>query len=373
MELFKINNIPDMHEGEAFEGWDSVRWVERYRDPGEFEIKTDLSSDLKSVLPLGTLISHLDTMELMIVENHEITEEEDASPQLSITGRSFETYLENRVIGQNFLWDTSPPADLESSQYWLAATPTWEQAYFMVNQHIVIGNTNNPDDGLSRVACDSLIDDLVFIAEERVIKRGTVHQRLIELLEIEDLGVRIIRAHNFPGRPFGGDYTTIEIYKGADKRNTVVFSAQNGDMSSGAYLWTQKKLKNSALVSGKFVETMVYGPETGYERRVMLVDASDIDENLDVIPTGTALDDIRALMQARGRQVLAAQKEIVLSSSDISNSPSYQYRLDYEVGDIIGLDGSFGETLAMRVVEYAEIVDENGRNGHPTLALLPSS
>jgi hypothetical protein len=47
----------------------------------------------------------------------------------------------------------------------------------------------------------------------------------------------------------------------------------------------------------------------------------------------------------------------------------YQYRRDYNIGDLVSIDGNFGQTAVMRVIEYAEIEDENGNSGHPTLAL----
>ncbi len=103
MELFKY--IDDLNlsfiGAETITGIDSVSWIERYREPGEFEINGRLSSGLKTFLPLQSLISHVNTMEIMIVENREITEEIDSDPTIKITGRSFETYLQHRIVGQN--------------------------------------------------------------------------------------------------------------------------------------------------------------------------------------------------------------------------------------------------------------------------------
>ncbi len=366
MDLFKINQFLYMRNGEAINNWDRASWVERYRDPGEFEIAGRLSSGLREFLPLGTLISHTNTLEVMIVENHQVTEETDVDPEITITGRSFECYLEQRVVGQNQNW-TTPPANVPN--YTLTADYTWFQAIQLVNDHIALGPAL-ADDVLDYVVSDTFITG-TGVNEARTIKRGNVHQRLIELLEIDDLGVKISRAHTFD-EPFPGLYTIIQIYNGEDRRDLVRFSAQTGDITTADYLWSDKKFKNAALVSGKFVETMVYGTETGYERRVMLVDANDIDGSLQDIPTGTDLTDIREVMAVRGRQALTAQKRIVLSRADISENASYQYRKDYNVGDIVTIDGNFGESMPMRVVEYAEIVDENGQSGQPTLSVLES-
>src|SRR5690606_26414123 len=123
---------------------------------------------------------------------------------------------------------------------------------------------------------------------------------------------------------------------------------------------------NVALVQGRFVEEIVYTGATHYDRRVMLVDASDIDGNLSATPTGTTLTNIRAKMYIRGEEALANQNEINIASTDVAKVTQYEYRKDYDIGDIISIDGNYGEIEKRRVVEYVEIEDENGESGHPT-------
>lgn len=367
MDLFKFGTVGTYLDGQAINGYEGVTWVERYREPGEFEIKARLSSGLREFLPLDTIISHMNTLETMIVENHEIVEEPDTDPELTISGRSFETILENRIVGQNQDW-TTPPASMNDAGYELFPDTTWWQANQLINDHVRVDAVLNPDDALPNVMSWTDLGG-VGPMEPRIIKRGDLHKRLIELLAIDDLGIKIRRANMLPGTETG-EWTRFIIHGGVDRRNTVTFSAQTGDISTANYLWTRKKMKNAALVSGKFVETMVYGAETGYARRVMFVDASDIDGSLSEVPTGSALTDVRNAMGVRGRQALASQREIILSSVNVSENYSYRYRTDYDVGDVVSLDGSFGETLSVRVVEYAEIEDKNGVSGYPTLSIL---
>jgi hypothetical protein len=74
-------------------------------------------------------------------------------------------------------------------------------------------------------------------------------------------------------------------------------------------------------------------------------------------------------MSARGRAAIKGQSNITITQADVSNTTMYQYRRDYNIGDLVSIDGNFGQTAVMRVIEYAEIEDENGNSGHPTLAL----
>ncbi len=367
MELFKYNADLTFTGGEPIVGIDRVSWIERYRDPGEFEITGRLSSGLKAFLPLGAIISHANTMELMIVENREISEEIDSDPKIKITGRSFESYLQNRVVGgaQTFI---SPPATLDGAVYELPAQATWLQAVQLIREHIVTGVTQSVDDAVPNVDATSTVTG-TGVSEARVIKRGSVHERLLELLEIDDLGIRGNRRNKFL-TDFSNSNTHLVIYKGQDKTSTVIFSAKAGDITSADYLWTLKHAKNSALVTGRYVETMVFGIRTGYLRRVLYVDASDLDGHLTAVPTGAALTTMRNKMAIRGRQALKANKEIFLTAADISVTSSYRYRSDYNIGDTVMIDGTYGTNERMRVVEYAEIEDENGESGHPTLRTL---
>ena len=369
MELFKYNSPSTFSGGQAINNYDTVSWSESYRDPGDFDITARLSSGLREFLPEGTLISHINTLEIMMVENHVVKEDEDDDPLLTITGRGIECILEHRIVGQNQNW-ASPPASLSASQYELASNYTPHQAVTLINDHVYAPSTIDDNDAIPLLVAYPAIST-IGIQEARIIKRGDVLKALTEILEIEDLGVRIIRRHDFDLSYIGNTASTLYlIHQGIDRRNTVIFSTHNGDIDAADYLWTIKKWKTSALVSGKFVETMVHGSETGLNRRVMLVDGQDIDGHLADIPTGGTLTDIRNKMTVRGNAALRAQKQLSLSRIDINHTPTYQFRKDYEIGDLVSVDSSYGPISAMRVVEYVEIVDDNGESGHPTLEFV---
>jgi hypothetical protein len=368
MDLFKYNDSAAFQGGQPIVGWDSVAWTERYREPGEFELVGKLSSGLKDQLPIGTFVSHIRTMDMMLVENHQISEENDEDPEITITGRSLQAILEQRIVGQNWNW-ASPPASLEVSQYVLSAANTWLQAIELINEHVKTGTVIMAGDAIPLLEAAHAMTGSG-TSEARTINRGTVLERLQEILEIDDLGCRVIRRHNFTGPPASTGKTTLLIHDGENKSDVVSFSSRNGDIDAADYLWSIKKYKTSALVSGKFVETMVHGAETGSERRVMLVDGSDLDGHLEAIPTGSALTTIRTAMTTRGNQALKAQKRISLSRIDISPSPTYEYRRDYNIGDFVSVHSSYGPVGTMRVVEHVEIEDENGQSAHPTLEII---
>lgn len=365
MDLFKFTPTVStdatlLQNGQQINGYQKVMWVERYSEPGEFSIEAQLSSGLGNFLPLGTIISHADTLYVMIVENQEITEKEKEDPTLIITGRGFESYLENRVVGMN-----ASKSNSAVTPYVLPADYTWNQAVKVINDHIVY--TDSVYDSLVNVIAQTSVTG-TGASVSRNVDYGTVWERAAEILKVEDLGIKTIRRNTF-GVLGSSTQTVILVYRGVDKTSSIIFSWKAGDLSSAKYLFSNKADKNTALVLGQYVTTVVETGPTQYDRRTMLVDAKDIDGHLGAMPSGATLTAVVNAMITRGQQVLAAQNRITLSQADISPTAKYQFRRDYDIGDLILLDGNFGQIVVMRVVEYAEIEDENGESGHPTLAL----
>jgi hypothetical protein len=199
----------------------------------------------------------------------------------------------------------------------------------------------------------------------RTIKRTNLHKALVDLLAIDQIGVRVIR-------PAPGDVnTTLLVHKGVDRSAELVFSYDTGEIESADYLWTNKASKNAAFVSGKWVQVWVEGPETGYSRRVMEVDASDIDNSYSAAPAGGDLTAVVAAMTQRGNDAISAQNDISLTKAEVSREVNQsQYRVDFSVGDLVTIQGDYNEVSTMRISEYVEIEDQNGYIGYPTLTMV---
>lgn len=362
MDFFKFISAADptnLDQGEAINGIKRSMWIERYSVPGEFEFQAPLSSGLREFLPTGTLISHADTLEIMIVENHQIKEKQNEDPLIIVTGRSFPSYLENRIVGTN-----GARTDETIVPYTVTADYIWNQIVKIINDHIK--DTVDADDALVGVLSSTSVPG-TGISAERIIDFGTVWERVFELLRAEDLGIKTIRKNTFGiGTPGS---TVISIYRGVDRSASVSFSWKSGDLSAAEYLFTNKNNKNAALVVGQYIYLIIDGAPSKYDRRMMIVDGSDIDGWLGAPPVDAVLTGVMNALATRGVQTLMAQKDITLSQTDISRTTHHQYRRDFNVGDLISLDGNFGQIAVMRIVEFAEIEDENGESGHPTLAL----
>ncbi len=369
MNLFKFLNptaIGQLEQGELITGYDSATWIERYRDSGEFTITADPASNLRALLPNGTFISHVDTQEVMIVETANIKiQEGQGTTTLEIVGRSYETFLESRVVGGNKTFPTSGPL----VEFTIVTETAAHQAEYLLNAHIRAAEVLDPEDELPFVSVYSSVPAHPFV-EARSIPRGPLYEKFLELLALEDLGIKTIR----PGvwSPLGGasPNTIFLVHEGVDLSDTVIFSSSIGEIRDAEYLWSNKKFRNACLVTGRWLETMVRIPGfSGITRRIMNVDASDLDSAFTVEPTGTDRDTVLANMSTRGVQALIAQLEITMAQVELQpNLVAHKYRTDYNVGDIITVIGDYDESSKMRITEYVEIDDEKGSSGYPTLA-----
>jgi hypothetical protein len=366
MDVFKFNNPTNatlMQQGVFLNGLKSILWIERYRDAGEFKLVASADSDIRKQLPIGSFISHTKTSEVMVVENHVISDDKDKESEITITGRSFETILDNRIIGANQTF----PVSGTLTDYSLVASYIADQVVYLINRHVTTTYLINDDDAILYVTPSTTSIPGANIS--RLIKRGSLYARILELLEIENLGIKVSR----PG-PWSPNLGSINLYivihKGVDRSKTVSFSYDSGEIENADYLWSNKNLKNACLVTGKWVETVVLPTATTYNRRMMHISATDIDEAQTVAPTGAALTMIVAAMQQRGLEALAAQNDITLTKAEVSKeSIKYVYRTDYNVGDLVTVTGDYNENTTMRVSEFVEIEDETGESEYPTLTL----
>ena len=368
MDIFRFlnpTNKTKMEVGKIVNGLKSKMWIERYRDAGEFTLTANVDSDVKTQLPIGSFISHIDTPEIMIVENHEIKDSRDKEAEIVITGRSFETIMENRIIGNtsNKTYPFSSATGIVDDFNCGTNTCAMSAAY-LGQVHTQTAFLSDDNDALLWISF-TVVGSPGGASAPRIVKqRDPVYKSIIELLEVDNLGVKITRPTSSNAN------TVVGFHKGTDRSKSIIRSYDTGEVESIDYLWSNKQLKNAALVSGKWVEVMVNNASIKeYDRRIMAVDGKDIDGDYTSLPTGTNLTNVINAMTQRGNEALSHQNNIAITKAEVAKSAiKYTYRKDYNVGDLITVSGDYNEISVMRVSEYVEIEDETGESGYPTLA-----
>jgi Siphovirus ReqiPepy6 Gp37-like protein len=369
MDIFRFLNPINktkMEQGILINGLKSKMWIERYRDSGEFTLTAGADFNVKSQLPIGSFISHTDTPEIMVVENHEIKDAKNKESEIIITGRSFEAILENRIARFNRNYPFTSLSGL-TDDFFLGTTTCANGAVYLGSYNTQTSYVIDDDDALLWIIF-MVIGTPGGASAQRFIKLGTLYERFIEVLEIDNLGVKITRPGSWSAQ---SPSTVIGVHKGLDKTKEIVRSYDTGEVESIDYLWSNKKSKNAALVSGKWVEVMVKNTALKeYDRRFMRVDGKDIDQDFTTYPTGTDYTNVVNAMIQRGNEALSNQTNIGITKAEIAKAAiKYVYRKDYNVGDLITVTGDYNEVSIMRVSEYVEIEDETGESGYPTLTI----
>jgi hypothetical protein len=342
----------------------SLLWVERYLDPGEFKIIATPSDYLIKKLYRGALITHVDTREVMIVENHQIKDKKTATPTLTISGRSLDSFLENRMAVLNNQ-AVANSGTKENNLYNLFPANSWEQARLLIRDHIFSTfQLLSAMDNLPNVTVVSTVSGNETEQLERIIKRGQLDKAVREILALSGSGLKIMR-------PIGGE-TLLQfvIHQGVDRTNDILFSYDAGDIEEAEYLWSNKKRYNGALIAGQYY-SYVLRPTgvTGYDVRMLYVDASDYDVS-PVNKTTLQLEAMDKVLKNIGLTEMGPQQDAEIVDATISSTTKYKYRTDYEVGDLVYLSGNYGVNAPMRVTEFAESEDEDGYSGIPTLSSI---
>lgn len=369
MDIIKFTNpgiATKMEFAEVVNGITKKLWIERYSKNGEFSFTAPESSGIRKKLTVGSLISHVNTAEVMIVENHEINDKLGEDSEVIITGRSFETFLENRILGSNGPF----PQFVSTGTSGLVADYTWNQAVRLISDQIITTYLNDPNDVLQYISVLTTVTGTGLSIRRRFPKGKDAYSILLELLSVDKLGIKSVRPGSFSPLPAGNINTALIVHKGIDRTASLVFSYDNGEIVTADYLWTNKKLKNAVLVGSTWFYTVVLPPDAGYYRRWMYLDAKQLDEEYTEPPVDPTQAAIIVEMQQRGVEALSAQNYVSLAKAEISReSLKARYRIDFDLGDIVTVVGDYNQTSKMIITEYVEIEDETGESGYPTLSL----
>lgn len=367
--------------GEIINGLTSVIWVERYMEPGEITITCPPDPYLQEKLAPGTLVSHIDSQTVMMIETHTIDESKEGEITLEMTGRTIDVIaMENRVLTMDdptFLSFVNGLSE-EDFTYNMVEDNAWAQAAKIINEFLVssISNTYQTYPNLEVI---NAVNGTEYPQSPRAFPKGTtVAKAVYDLLGSTGKGLRLIR----PTRAWESNKLAFYIHDGQNKSNQVLFDWAAGDVEKARYVWSNKVYRNSAYVHtdeytyhiGKNLmvawDSSLYldGIDaSGWDLRVMSVDASDWKLGLTPPLSDLQKAFIRAILNARGKAELAKQKKISMIDATISSTSRYEYIHDYNIGDIVRVRGNYGVEADMRVVEFAVTSDANGDVGFPTL------
>ena len=144
----------------------------------------------------------------------------------------------------------------------------------------------------------------------------------------------------------------------------VVFGPDFDNITNTKNFASTVGVKNIAYVFSPVGYEIVAAPDVdpdiaGFERKVLMVRADDIDDGVPATATAKMID--------RGLEALAQLRDIQAFDGQVGDTSQYTYDTDYYLGDIIEVRGYDGQANLMRVTEQIFVQDEAGARTYPTL------
>jgi Siphovirus ReqiPepy6 Gp37-like protein len=352
---------------EEIEDFETIIWSERYSSFGDFVIVTKSTFENRTLLKPGTWIGMRGSHYTMKIETISDISEEDGTRNLTVSGRSMEALLQDRVcLNESGLHDlTAYP-----SQAWTGTPGNIARAMF---NWICVSGSLSAKDTIPFYHTGTLLpagtipepsDSITIIFEI-----GTLYDSIKTLCDGYSLGFRLARKESFandPGEVYFEVYTGRDLTSAQNVVTPVIFAQSMESLDKVSVVKSVADIKTVAYVLALHGTAEVYAPDantadTGAERRVLLVKADDID-----LAAGTPLNEA---MAQRGKDELAKHRMVYAFDGEIPQHLPYIYGIDYNLGDLVEERDSDGNINYMLVTEQIFISDKEGERAYPTLIL----
>lgn len=358
MEVYVLDSL--LRRAQVVDKFESLIWTERFRKAGDFELLIHSTRTSRSQLTKGTKLAMNLSYRVMTVETVEDTTDEEGRELLKVKGHSLEWMLRDRVAK-----DTHTDLLLEPT--WLLAGTPGNIARKIFEDICVLGHLS-PLDVIPFIQPGTIMPASTLPEPETPIivdlPPMTVYKAITDLCDIYDLGYRLVRNFDMSELYF-------DIYAGSDRTTRqsvlppVVFSAANDNLQNTTEFDTIEESKNVAYVYSEYGSAIVYGENVptdvdGFDRRVLLVEVTDID--------GNTLN-VQEVLEQRGREELSKNRGHSYFDGELNQNAIHRYGIDYNLGDICELRNKDGVITYKRATEQIFVHDERGERSYPTLAM----
>ena len=298
MEVYILDDL--LRRNTIIDRFESCIWTERYSAFGDFQLVIHSTNQSRSQLVEGTLLAVNNSNRVMQIENVENRDDSEGRSLLTVTGRSLEATMEDRVARGNLSGTSGTPQ-------WVVAGDTPANIARYIVQVICVTGMLDPLDIIPMLGntWDSLYPANTIAEPAQIISYSIdpkdLYTALKELCDIYGLGFRLYR---------GPDNSILyfNVYTGDDRTSSqqtlpaVIFAPDLENLTNTSEFRSIEKFKNIALVIAKTRSKWVYGSDgaataTGMDRRILTLPISDIEfdeyvltqEQIDAINAAIAL------------------------------------------------------------------------------------
>lgn len=336
MDLYILNSnyIPVA----VIDSYKSLIWTTRYYTYGDFELYVPADKNLLDYLKQDYFVIREDDSSVMIIEKIEITTSVEEGDFFIISGRSLESILTRRII-----WEQTN----------LSTTVTDGINQLITQNMMTYGRRYISNMSIDTSFSKSNTLNVQFTGDNLMDAIGEICTQF-------EIGFRIT---------LNNGQFIFSCYEGEEV--DVTFSPEFDNLINSDYSSDMMSYANVALVAGEGqginrttaeIWTTPDVPD-GLNRREIYVDARDISSNDGAIPSIT----YREKLLQRGEEKLLSEHPLTKSfEGEIEPNMTYEYKRDYNLGDVVTVVNEYGISAKPRIVEIIENWDETGYTVIPT-------
>lgn len=375
----------------------SAIWTERYFSAGDTQLVVPATAENIAALTPGTFLALRGTKEIMILETQDIQDR-----MMTVTGRGLITFLNTRLCwfrNTAYLGDGSQGGKVVD---YTDATRKPGEFISDVVYKMVINTTPFPstlpdwssanidwdNDEIQRLTLGAV--DASGTAKRLTAVVGPLYDAIQTVADQEKVGISL---YLDSADPVLGYYLKFATYKGKERtsdQSTYPLVRLTPDLDSFAGIKEIHSIgvyRNVCYVYYKDQITEHWldpaGPEPeGFDRRVMVTTPQDEPVGHTVLIGFGAMrggtysayvvssGDITAFRVQAAKDALANNNYIHAVDGQASPISEFKYGPDYQLGDVIELEGVTGTLSKARVTEYIRSQDKNGQKEYPTISVL---
>ena len=337
----------------------SVIWVSRYCDCGEFEIYIPASKELMELFKGDVLFTRDDSDTTMMLEKIKLTTDIESGDFLIVSGRSLESVLSRRVINRQTTLDGTLAEGVSQ----------------LIEQSVINPTTLSGNSDTERIISNIEIADISGFTDilKKQITGDNLLTSIIEICTAYGCGFKLNNNKDI-------DTFVFSIYKGRDISGDVIFSPKLGNISKTEYTIDYSQSPNAVYVAGEgegiervvmFYEPTLnteisdYSEIEGLNRKEYWYDQRDCSST-----SGTPMTDTfyLELLRSRGKEKFNELRPVAQYSGELLDNGMYKYKADYNLGDTVLIENDYGVRAKATIVEITEVEDVNGYTIVPKLS-----
>ena len=366
----------------------SIIWTERYYGDSEVELVVPATTEMVQKLSIGTFLSLDKSNEVMILETMNIEDN-----KLKLTGISLLPWLNNRFIRLD------PKHEITSWELGVNAGETpgwmlWAIIYYMccAGSPYLNGTTNT---GIPLAQQAQLVIPGLGLKDydksgtnvKTVIPYGPVYDAMREIATAYEIGMQItLESATDASYSLG-----FRSYKGLERTSSqttyppVRFSPQMDSLTDIKELQSIAALKTLVYTFAQGLESQAGLTTTPGEARLTGTQYTGFDlralmefESLSIDQVGGSTNPKVAgnpaivvdVLNKQAAISLVANRAVKAVDGEIVPTNQFKYGIDYNLGDVIEVQGNSGVVQTSRVTEYIRAQDEAGERAYPTVTML---